>query len=145
VARFVGLEDSVVAHFSTAQPGQVEQAATSRLSNGRWAKGTSGNPSGHAASLVEPCKRRQATLFAAIVDDFGGELSPLHQEYARLASRQLARAARTKDDAVAVRLTNGAAKLLDLIRQGRERKATAKPVNAFDEYLHQRNGNGVKP
>ena len=135
----------MVAHFSIAQPGQVEQAATSRLPNGRWAKGTSGNPSGHTASLVEPSKRKQATLFAAIVDDFGGELSPLHQEYAALASRQLARAARTRDDAIAARLCNTASKLLDLIRQGRERKAAAKPVNAFDEYLHQRNDNGAKP
>lgn len=141
MARLVGLEDFVVApSFSTEQKRQDAQAAPLRKANGQWAKGASGNPSGHVASLVEPSRRKQATLFAAIVDDFGGELSPLHLQYARLASRQLARAARTKDDAVAVRLTNGAAKLLNLIRQGRERKATAKPVNAFDAYVQQRNG-----
>jgi hypothetical protein len=90
----------VAANFPITHPRQAEQAAPSRLSNGRWAKGTSGNPSGHPSSLVEPSKRKQATLFAAIVDDFGGELSPLHQEYAALASRQLVRAARSKDDAI---------------------------------------------
>jgi len=125
----------VASHSSTAEDARPVAGRDAGLST-RWRPGQSGNPRGKV-SIV----KRTEELFVAMCGDFDGELSALHREYARQAARQLARASITKDDALAVRLSNGTARLLDLIRQGRERKAV-KPISAFDEYLHQRNGNG---
>jgi hypothetical protein len=102
----------------------------------RWVKGQFGNPRGKISVT-----KRTDELFAAIIADFGApDLNALHREYARQAARQLARASITKDDALAVRLSNGAAKLIGLIHQGRANHKFMQPVgSAFDEYVKQRN------
>jgi hypothetical protein len=127
----------VASNSSTAefQSNAKPVAGPDAVHSHRWPKGVSGNPRGKI-SIV----KRTDELLAAIVADFGGELSPLHLEYARQAARQLARASITKDDALAVRLSNGAAKLIGLIHQGRANHKFMQPVgSAFDEYVKQRN------
>jgi hypothetical protein len=123
----------VASHSSTAvaRPDAGHDAVHSH--SHRWVKGQSGNPRGKISII-----KRTDELLTAIIADFGGELSPLHLEYARQAARQLARASITKDDALAVRLSNGAAKLIGLIHQGRATHKFTQHTNAFDQFLSER-------
>jgi hypothetical protein len=110
-----------------------EQART-RGPNGRFLRGHSGNLSGRAGKRRSAAQHvKEAELFEAICQEFPDKLSALHLEYARLASKQLARASLSNDDALHVRLTNAAAKLIERIRSDLARRP-APTATAFDRY-----------
>jgi hypothetical protein len=63
----------------------------------------------------------------------------LEDAFAHEAARQLARASTSKDDALSVRLTNAAAKLIERIKQSIAARCTGPKRTAFDEYVSKLN------
>ena len=105
-------------------------ASKQRVIGRPFKRGQSGNLLGRGAR-----EARQQELYAAIIADTGGPLTPLEDAFAVEASRQLARAAISKDDALRVRLVNASAKLVDRIKASIAARCTGPKLTAFDEYV----------
>jgi hypothetical protein len=127
--------------FTSDNQDQAVSQASARTRAGRWRKGVSGNPKGGALGKISEAEQaaKEADLYAAILKDTGGPLTALEEAFATEASRQLVRASVSKDDALRVRLVNGAAKIVDRIKASIAARCTGPKVSAFDEYVAKLN------
>jgi hypothetical protein len=123
--------------FTSDNHDQAVSQASARTRAGRWRKGVSGNPKGGALGKISEAEQeaKRAELYAAILKDVGGPLTPLEEAFAIEASRQLARAATSKDDALRVRLVNASAKIIDRVRASIAARCVGPKVSAFDQYV----------
>ena len=125
----------------TDNQDQVAPQAPTRTRTGQFAKGVSGNPLGRlgkgSARLREA---RRQEIFSAIVQDCGGKLTALEVAFATEAARMLATVATSEDPALGVRLTNGAARIIDRVKQSIAARCTGPKQTAFDEYVAKLNG-----
>jgi hypothetical protein len=118
----------------------ASETARTRGADGRFLPGNTGNVFGRAGKRRSRQQAvKEAELFEAICAEFPDKLSALHLEYAHLASKQLARASLSDDDALHVRLTNAAAKLIERIRSDLARRP-APVTTAFDRYVAEKAG-----
>jgi hypothetical protein len=120
--------------FTSDNQDQAVSQASARTRAGRWRKGVSGNPRGSAVGK-ETTEARRQELYAAIIADTGGPLTALEDALAVEASRQLARAATSKDDALRVRLVNASVKLVANIKASIAARCTGPKVTAFDLHV----------
>jgi hypothetical protein len=97
----------------------------SRLRNGRFAKGFSGNPRGPKAYLLKQAaiQKRAAGLLKALVTELGGRLSPVDLAFAESACAMLAKSAFIDKPERRVWLTNHALKIIDRLRGARPKRA----------------------
>jgi hypothetical protein len=109
---------------------EVFDQEPSRLSNGRFARGHSGNPRGpqvyHARQ--EAARKHSAVLLKALVAELG-KLSPVDLAFAEQATAMLAKA--SISDRQRDRLTGKAGKIIDRLR---ERYGSKKPQPSLEEF-----------
>jgi hypothetical protein len=109
--------------------------ATRRLPNGRWPKGTSGNPNRHKA-YVERQRQRQAhekELLADIVARAGRPLSAIDMAFAKLAAIELSKALFTKNPNDGRTAARAAQRMIAELRNGASFRPS--PGAALDLYL----------
>jgi hypothetical protein len=127
--------------FTSDNHDQAVSQASARTRTGQWRKGVSGNPKGGALGKISEAEQeaKRQELYAAIIADTGGPLTPLEDALAVEASRQLARAATSKDDALRVRLVNASVKLVANIKASIAARCVGPKKSAFDEYVERLN------
>ena len=124
----------MVAANASEKPAETASRTASepRVIGRPFKRGNRVNPLGRGSR-----KSRQRELYAAIIADTGGPLSPLEDAFANEAARQLARASTSRDDALRVRLVNAAGKLVDRIKQSLAARCTGPQKTAFDLHVEK--------
>lgn len=134
-------ENNVPTRDGLAPDTQVASQVT-RLPNGRYPKGVSGNPKRHQQWLERERQRiaYEKQLLGDIIAECG-ELSALDLGFARQAAAMLASATFRKGKAdVMMRLTWRAMQLVERLKVSAKARQAASPITKFDEYLKQRAG-----
>jgi hypothetical protein len=96
---------------------QSSATGPARRINGRFAKGYSGNPTGHAtfAARQAAAQREADAIFKALCDELAGKLSVVDLAFARQAAAMLAKASISEKHRV--HLTTKAQIIIDRLRE----------------------------